>query len=149
MMSPQTTCSTRGPKFAGPPAGLRWTARLLGVGGFLFVLVFAIGQGVPAFWKQPAVVQVEFVATAVMLAGLLAGWKWEWRGAFLIAAGWLMFLVAEKGWPPLLFTLFLVVAALYAWSGYSALTALLRVLCRQQRRSIGDTADTNFTDPHE
>lgn len=116
----------RGPSSAQTAAGPRtpsvpvlgwmdWAARLLGLSGFLFILVFVLAEGIPAFWGQPPRVQAELVATFVMLAGLLVGWKSEGWGAFLIADGWAIFLIVERGLPPVPFTAFLIVASLYAY----------------------------------
>ncbi|SPE60775.1 putative Calcium/calmodulin-dependent protein kinase [Verrucomicrobia bacterium] len=92
-----------------------WAARLLGLLGFLFVLLFIAGDGFPTFWTQPPRVQAELVATLLMLAGLLVGWKSEGWGAFLIADGWAVFFVVERSLPPVPFTAFLVVAVLYGY----------------------------------
>lgn len=92
-----------------------WTGRLLGLVGFLVVLLFVSAQGFPPFWNQPPSVQVELAATILMLVGLLVGWKSEGWGAFLIADGWTVFFIAERGLPPGPFTGFLIVAALYAY----------------------------------
>ena len=93
----------------------QWVARILGVLGFLFILMFIMAEGFPAFWQQPPAVQVELAGTVLMLIGLLLGWKHEGWGAALIVAGWLVFFIIERGRPPWLFTAFLVVATLYAY----------------------------------
>jgi len=93
-----------------------WTARILGLLGFVFVLAFILAEGFPRFLGQPLAVQVELAATVEMLTGLLLGWRWPGWGAILIADGWLVFLIAEQGWPPIPYTAFLIVAGLYAWS---------------------------------
>jgi hypothetical protein len=97
----------------------RWTARVLGLLGFLFVLMFVLAEGFPPFWQQPPAVQVELAAMVTMLVGLLLGWKSELWGALLIVAGWLVFLIAEHGWPPMPFTCFLLAAVLYAASWWN------------------------------
>jgi len=51
----------------------------------------------------------------LMLIGLLLGWKRELAGAAFIATGWLIFGIAEKGWPPVPYTAFLIVAVLYGY----------------------------------
>jgi hypothetical protein len=94
-----------------------WTARILGLLGFLFVLMFILAEGVPAFWSQPVPVQIELAGMVAMLVGLLVGWRLEGLGAALIVAGWLVFAIIERGRPPLSFTAFLAVAALYAYGG--------------------------------
>jgi hypothetical protein len=92
--------------------------------GFLFVLMFILAEGVPAFWSQPAPVQIELAGTVAMLAGLLVGWRLERLGAALIVAGWLVFAILERGRPPVPFTAFLAVAALYAYCGWRRVTPL-------------------------
>ncbi len=129
-MSPGGTVESRGPVVPAQPQRVAssrrmpgaagWAARILGLLGFGFVFVFILVEGFPPVWSQPAAVQVELAATGLMLAGLLAGWKSEGWGAFLIADGWLVFLVTERALPPLFFTAFLIVAALYGyrwWQG--------------------------------
>src|SRR5690348_8935832 len=91
----------------------RWLGRLLGLLGFLFVVMFALGEGVPVPWKQPPNVQFELVGTALMVTGLVAGWRWERTAAVLIAGGWLIFFAVARRLPPWPFALFLMVAALY------------------------------------
>jgi hypothetical protein len=96
---------------------VRWFARSLGLLGFLFVLMFAVGEGVPVPWEQPLGVQFELAGTALMVLGLLVGWKWESSAAALIVIGWSLFLAASRRWPPWPFILFLIVAGLYACCG--------------------------------
>jgi hypothetical protein len=59
----------------------RWTARIVSVLLVLMVLAFLVGDGVPAVrglaWTQLC----QFAAFAVVLAGLLAAWRWELAGA--------------------------------------------------------------------
>jgi predicted Ser/Thr protein kinase len=97
---------------------VRWTARVLGLLGFLFVLMFILAEGVPAFWSQPLPVQIELAGMVAMMVGLLVGWRLERLGAALIVAGWLVFAILEHGRPPAPFTAFLAIAALYAYSGW-------------------------------
>jgi hypothetical protein len=97
---------------------VRWLGRLLGLLGFLFVVMFAVGEGVPVPWKQSFTVQFELTGTALMVTGLVAGWKCERTAAVLIAGGWLVFITAGRRLPPWPFTLFLIVAALYGYSGF-------------------------------
>ena len=102
-------------RFSRAAIVVRWVARGLALAGFLFILMFILAEGFPAFWKQPSAVQVELAGTVTMLIGLLLGWKREGWGAALIAAGWSVFFIIERGRPPWPFTAFLVVAALYAF----------------------------------
>lgn len=79
--------------------------------------MFAVGEGVPAPWEQPVDVQFELAGTALMVAGLLVGWKWESSAAALIVVGWIIFLAASGSWPPWPFVPFLIVVALYGYCG--------------------------------
>jgi predicted Ser/Thr protein kinase len=106
----------RGTAAAHYDAMIRWTGRILALLGSVFVLIFILADGFPRFLGQPLVMQMELAATVEMLIGLLLGWRWAGWGAFLIADGWVVFLLAEGGWPPIPFTAFLVVAGLYAWA---------------------------------
>jgi hypothetical protein len=117
---------TSGNKYVDPGiirsriAVVRFVARTLALLGFLFVLTFLFAEGLPAFTGEPYNVQVELIGAAMMVAGLLIGFLWELTGAALIVAGWLVFVAAGAGWPPLPFTSFLVLAALYAYCGGAA-----------------------------
>jgi hypothetical protein len=72
----------------------RWTGRIIGTFLALVILIIAIGQGVPNPFTQPVNVQVGFLALALMLIGILAGWKWELAGGITSIAGWCLFLPA-------------------------------------------------------
>jgi predicted Ser/Thr protein kinase len=98
---------------------IRWTGRVLGLLGFAFMLLFVLAEGFPRFLGQPLATQLELAATVEMLIGLLVGWRWAGCGAFLIADGWLIFLVAERNFPPAPYWGFLCVAGLYAWSRWT------------------------------
>ena len=98
----------------------RFVGRTLALLGILFVLTFLFGEGIPTFWGEPYYVQIELAGAAIMVAGLAAGFLWELTGAAFIAGGWLAFTAVEANWPPWPFTLFLVVAALYAYCGCAA-----------------------------
>jgi len=82
---------------------LRWSARI--VGGLLAVLVLTIaigegffcpGDGLPNPFTQPLPVAIELFGMLAMLAGCIAGWKWQGLGALLIIAGIITFHVIEK-----------------------------------------------------
>ena len=103
------------PKLSRTTRIVRWVARGLALCGFLFILLFILGQGLPAFFGQPPGVRMELAGMVAMLVGLLLGWKRQGWGALLIAAGWSVFFIIERGRPPWPFTTFLVVAALYAY----------------------------------
>lgn len=77
----------------------RWIARI--VGAFLVIVTvgIAIGQGLPNLLMEPVRVQVGFVALALILIGLLAGWRWELSGGIISLFGWCLFLVATMNSP--------------------------------------------------
>ena len=72
----------------------RWTARILGTLLFSVVVLIAIGEGMPNPFTQPVGVQVGFLALALVLVGILAGWRWELAGGLISLAGWGTFVVA-------------------------------------------------------
>jgi hypothetical protein len=109
--------------------------------GFLFVLMFILAEGLPAFWSQPVPVRIELAGTVAMLVGLLVGWGRERWGAALIVAGWLVFAIIERGRPPLPFTAFLAVAALYAYGGWR------RVLSGTRRTLFATASDARSGQP--
>jgi hypothetical protein len=81
------------------PAVCRWLARIIGALLLVFVVILAIGEGVLNPFTQPARVQVGFLALALMLAGILAGWRWELVGGVLSLAGWCLFVGAVANFP--------------------------------------------------
>jgi len=74
----------------------RWTARILGVALLGICVVIAIGEGLPNPLTQPPIVQIGFIALAMVLVGTLAGWMWELSGAAVALAGWLLFVGALR-----------------------------------------------------
>jgi len=66
----------------------RWTARIIGVLMVVSTLMIAIGEGMPNPFTQPMIVQVGFLALALMIVGILAGWRWELSGGIMSLAGW-------------------------------------------------------------
>ncbi len=71
----------------------RWLARIVGAFLVVSVVVIAIGEGMPNLFTQPAKVQLGFLALAVIMIGILAGWRWELAGGILSLAGWCLFCV--------------------------------------------------------
>jgi len=69
----------------------RWAARIIGTLLVIAVVVIAIGEGMPNPFTQPPVVQIGFLALAMILIGILAGWRWELAGGILSLAGWCLF----------------------------------------------------------
>jgi hypothetical protein len=74
-------------------AACRWMARIVGVLLIILIVCMAIGEGMPNPFAQPAKVQVGFLALAMIIIGILAGWRWELAGGILSLAGWCLFCV--------------------------------------------------------
>jgi hypothetical protein len=72
----------------------RWTARIVGTLLVLICVSIAVGQGIPNPFTQPARVQVGFLALALIIIGILAGWRWELSGGIMSLLGWCLFLPA-------------------------------------------------------
>jgi hypothetical protein len=75
-------------------AACRWSARILGTLLVLFIVLLAIGEGMPNPFTQPMKVQVGFLALALVMIGILAAWRWELAGGILPLVGWGLFVVA-------------------------------------------------------
>jgi hypothetical protein len=74
----------------------RWTARIIGTLLVLLIVMIGIGEGMPNPFKQPPAVQVGFLALALLMIGILAGWRWELTGGVISLAGWCLFLASVK-----------------------------------------------------
>lgn len=88
----------------------RWTARLVGAFLLLTIVLIAVGEGMPNPFTQPPAVQFGFLTLAMIMIGILAGWRWEFFGGVLSLAGWCLF-VAVVVWLKHL-TLFVLLLAL-------------------------------------
>lgn len=67
-------------KYKSLATACRWTARIAGTVLVVLVMIIAIGEGLPNVFTQPWNVQIGFLALALMLVGILAGWRWELFG---------------------------------------------------------------------
>jgi hypothetical protein len=75
----------------------RWTARIVGTFLVLIMVTIAVGQGLPNPFTQPVPVQLGFLGLALIMAGILGGWRWDLAPAIVSLAGWCLFLfVAVK-----------------------------------------------------
>jgi hypothetical protein len=74
---------------------LRWVARITGLLLVGMVVLFVVGEGPPNIFRQPPSVTVEFAGTGLMLAGFLAGWRWEAIGGITAVAGFAVFIATE------------------------------------------------------
>ena len=82
---------------------IRWTARTTGVLLVLTVALFTVAEGAPNVFRQPAAVQLEFLAMVLMLLGFFLGWHWEGFGGIVAVAGFVFFFCVEllaNGKPP-------------------------------------------------
>ena len=75
-------------------AACRWTARILGTLLVLIIVLIAIGEGMPNPFTQPIPVQIGFLALALVMIGILGGWRWELAGGTVSLVGWSLFVVA-------------------------------------------------------
>ncbi|MCX6902182.1 MAG: protein kinase, partial [Verrucomicrobia bacterium] len=78
---------------------IRWAARILGTLWGLMFLGFLIAEGSPPLPQQPLTVQLESVALAFMLAGLVAGWWRDGPAVLWTLGGWTLFQIAERHVP--------------------------------------------------
>jgi hypothetical protein len=100
------------------PRLVHWSARITSFLLFALVIVMVIGQGGPPnIFRQPTSVQLEFVAMALILIGLVVGWVREGLGGLLVLLGLAAFNAVElavNGRPALVaFPLFAVPGALF------------------------------------
>jgi hypothetical protein len=96
---------------------IRWIARILGTLMALFAVVMGVGEGLPRPSELTPNEQMMWAGLIVMMIGVLAAWKWEVAGAFLILAGFVVKWVAAGQYPATLFGLFPLAGFLYliAW----------------------------------
>jgi hypothetical protein len=98
----------------------RWTARILGLLFVLFIVLIGIGEGMPNPFRQPLIIQVGFFALALIIIGMLVGWRWEIQGTLLSLVGFCLFIYpvhqSPRGMTWYVYTLALP-GMLYAISG--------------------------------
>jgi hypothetical protein len=75
----------------------RWIARVMGAVLIGLTLILAIGEGMPNLFTQPFLIQLGFLALALVLSGILLAWRWEFSGGILSLIGWVLFILAERG----------------------------------------------------
>jgi hypothetical protein len=100
-----------------------WIARVSGLLFVLFVSYFVIAHavspaGLPAPWRQPLGVQLDFVALFTMVVGCVMGWTRAGVAAVTIFCGYALWQLVERRfpWPPGFIEIPLVIGALYAAS---------------------------------
>jgi hypothetical protein len=72
----------------------RWTARIVGTTLVLAVLAIAVGEGMPNPFTQPLPVQLGFLGLALIMAGILTGWRWDVPAGIISLSGWCLFVMA-------------------------------------------------------
>ena len=77
----------------------RWIARIVGALLVILTVWIAIGQGMPNPFTQPTGVQAGFLALALILIGILAGWRWELSRGIISLFGWCFFLAPVMNSP--------------------------------------------------
>ena len=79
---------------------IRWTARIAGTllaSLFTIILIgIAIVEGIAPLGSLPAGEVVQFAAVVLMLAGVLAAWRWEQVGGGMITTGGVLFNLVES-----------------------------------------------------
>ena len=71
----------------------RWVARIFGALMVSATVFIAVGEGMPNPFTQTLLVQVMFLALALLLIGILAAWRWEFAGSITSLAGWCVFII--------------------------------------------------------
>lgn len=61
----------------------RWTARIVGTLFVVIMVVFALGEGI----DKEFAVQVSFLGHALVMVGILLGWRFELAGGIMALAG--------------------------------------------------------------
>jgi hypothetical protein len=68
----------------------RWTARVVGTLFVLSIVSIAVGERMPNPFTQPMWDQVIFLALALIMIGILIGWRWELPGGVISLSGFLL-----------------------------------------------------------
>jgi hypothetical protein len=74
----------------------RWIARVIGTVLVGLTLILATGEGVPNLFTQPIVIQIGFLALALVVSGILLAWRWEFLGGIMSLIGWVLFILTER-----------------------------------------------------
>ena len=91
-----------------------WLARISSLLMTLLVLAFVIGEGLPNPADLILADKLGFAMLFLMLAGILASWKWEAAGGLLTIAGYLFFgILNNRAFMPGLFTVFPIIGLLF------------------------------------
>jgi hypothetical protein len=81
---------------------LLWSPRILTIAFALFVSIFALdvfGE-FHGFWRVALALAIHLIPTFIVIAVLVAAWKWEWIGAAVFAslAAWYCWMAMHKPW---------------------------------------------------
>jgi len=74
---------------------VRWTARILGTLWIGLLLLFVVGEGVPAIGGQPWAVQAGFIAMGLWMLGFILGWWRDGIASVVIVLGSILFHAVE------------------------------------------------------
>jgi len=97
----------------------RWTARIGGTLLVLLTVMIGIGEGMPNPFTQPLWGQIIFLALALIMIGILVGWRLELTGGIISLAGFCLGIVPLNNSPRGLTWFYLALAlpgVLYATS---------------------------------
>ena len=74
---------------------LFWAPRVLSIAFILFLSLFSLDvfDGRLGFWQTVLALTMHLIPVFVLIAALIAAWKWEWIGALLYAAAGLLYVV--------------------------------------------------------
>ena len=72
----------------------RWTARIAGILLVVALLVFAIGEGMPNLFTLPIWDQIAFLGLALIMVGILLGWRFELAGGIMALVGFFLVFVS-------------------------------------------------------
>ena len=72
----------------------RWTARIAGILLVVVLLVFAIGEGMPNLLTLPIWDQIAFLGLALIMVGILLGWRFELAGGIMALVGFFLVFVS-------------------------------------------------------
>lgn len=104
----------------------RWTARVCGTLLVIVTVIIAVGEGMPNPFTQPTWAQIIFFALALIMLGILIGWRWELAGGIIALAGFCLGIVPLNNSPRGLTWFYFVLALPGAF--YVASTLLRRYL---------------------
>jgi hypothetical protein len=66
---------------------VRWSARVSALALLGLVALLCFGEGMPNLLRASLAENLQFLAFAVVLAGLVRGWRWEGLGGALVVGG--------------------------------------------------------------